>query len=436
MGLFSKKPAPAVVQSFDGVAGRHQLGSLLDAYLQRVEEGNIDAAGDVVQAIVRAKPGDPNARVGPDFFTAPWTWMAAVAEQAERDGEIKLCGQIGVFTAVWIDIIDDDPRFAMGRLVEAPIATEQRIYRAALRSLIQLTPDAAMSRGSDPFRASVSVELIMRRVDQLERKGETIDLELRSALSSGVQFGGEMAPPQNESDRSSEIVDRGVTALREEMANVEAGDEASRTYLEGCALIIQGGSEEDAASLFERAARLGHVPAMFDAGNSARDRNDLPTAHFWWSQAADGGNADAAWNMGASLATNGEPRQGMRYFERAAELGNIDAYAALTQIADELGDSAAEQQWQRRGADAGQPFCEFRHGLHLAMNANDEEDVLRTARDYFEHAASQGHGPSMSMAANMNSMLGEHARARGYVTMVIESGDQEQIAMLKKHGFI
>lgn len=123
-------------------------------------------------------------------------------------------------------------------------------------------------------------------------------------------------------------------------------------------------------------------------------------------------------------------------FQRAAEAGNVEGYAALTQLADESGDKTAEAHWARLGAEAGHLFCMGRHGLLLARSANGDVPTMRRARDFLEQAAERGDLDSASLAINLNHQLGDPARAQRFVTLVVQSGDQESIDRLRRYGFL
>ena len=58
------------------------------------------------------------------------------------------------------------------------------------------------------------------------------------------------------------------------------------------------------------------------------------------------------------------------------------------------------------------------------------------ARDLLERAAQLGQIDAMSMAANVNSMLGDESRSRRYVDMVVQTGNTDAIERLRRHGFL
>ena len=61
---------------------------------------------------------------------------------------------------------------------------------------------------------------------------------------------------------------------------------------------------------FERAAQMGDVDAMYDAGSSARDLGHASQSMYWFEQAAAGGHPLAMYNLGAIAYNDGDA--GMR----------------------------------------------------------------------------------------------------------------------------
>ena len=437
MALFRKAQQSPQPRSFDGIAGRQELERLVHAFLTAAGSGYIEPVGDIAQSIHMATPGDPNAKVGPGFLIAPWKWIAAVAHRAETDGSHALAGQIGLMTEIWNrQILKEDPRYQFGRLVDAPIDIEQEIYKSALRSLTKLQPgDVIIGGGTQGWTASEAVNQLTASVDSIAQSGGFQDPELLALARGGARFDTNMRgvdPGNNTSGRRTSV----AADIDEGIADAEAGDRASDRWLRGLHLQMNGGDAPGALKLFEEAAGLGHVKAMFDAGCVARDLGESQTAQFWWATGADAGSADSAWNLAIMLLNGGDIEGAASYYKRCAELGDTRGFAALTQLANNAGDGAAEASWAQLGADAGEPFCMFRHGLRLAMNANGDEPTLRAAREYLESAADRGNIDAMGMAANVNAMLGDRARSQRFVDMTVKSGDAEAIDRLRRHGYL
>lgn len=237
--------------------------------------------------------------------------------------------------------------------------------------------------------------------------------------------------PDAETARGDAVIDR----MYETMQRANAGEELSDHHFTGMGLWMNGRPEEGLAEL-AKAAQLGSVQAMKDAGDLARELDRPDESRFWYESAANAGHGQAMFNLGV-IAGNGEDFDtAAMWWQRAAEAGETDGFAALTQLADNRGDNAGERHWARLGAEAGHPFCIYRHGLYLAMDADGDVPTLRRARDFLETAADRGNVAAMGLAASTNYRLGDQARGRRYVQMVVDSGDAEEIDRLRRHGYL
>jgi tetratricopeptide (TPR) repeat protein len=92
----------------------------------------------------------------------------------------------------------------------------------------------------------------------------------------------------------------------------------------------------------------------------AWNRRNLPGAQGkadqsvqWYRRAADGGDADAMFNLGALLAEGGEEDQAAQWYRKAADAGNADAMFNLGALLAGQGEQDEAAQWYRKAADAG-----------------------------------------------------------------------------------
>jgi len=239
-------------------------------------------------------------------------------------------------------------------------------------------------------------------------------------------------------DARFEVVDR----MHDMIQRADAGDKASEAHLSGIARWMNG-DLPGGLVLLEQAARLGDAQAMKDAGDLCSEMGKEGAARFWFESAANAGNAQGMFNMGTFAIREGNSAMATSWLQRAAEAGDAEAYAALTQLADESDDPQRERHWARLGAEAGQHFCMYRHGLYLAMDANDDAPLLRRAVAFLE-AAAERHDDgkvvggvstdAMMMAAHVNGQLGNHDRSRMWYDRARATGDPKALAMLKKYG--
>jgi len=237
--------------------------------------------------------------------------------------------------------------------------------------------------------------------------------------------------PDPAAARGAEATDRMYGTLEQ----AQAGDAASKNQMEGMSL-LHNGDQSGALAQLSEAAKLGSAEAMAVAGDVARDLGRNDESRSWYERAADAGHPVAMYNL-AVLAAQADDVQGAaHWFQKAAEAGNVEGYAALTQLGRQAGDSAAESHWARLGAEAGQTFCMTRHGLLLAKFADGDVPTIRRARDFLEQAAERGDVDAMGLAVSVNQQLGDPARGRRFVDMIIRTGDAEVIDRLRRHGLL
>lgn len=238
-------------------------------------------------------------------------------------------------------------------------------------------------------------------------------------------------------------LDDTIDRMHNMVKRAEAGDEASQLHARGMGLWMNG-DLAGALEALEQAGRLGDSQAMKDAGDLCSELGRDGEARFWFESAANAGNAQGMFNMGAFAIRAGDRALAATWFQRSAEAGDPEAYAALTQLADEAGDPQGERRWAQLGAEAGQHFCMFRHGLYLTMDADGvDTPLLRRALAFLEAAAERRDDgkvdggvavDAMMMAGDVNSQLGDDARARMWFERARATGNPKALQMLEKHG--
>lgn len=322
-------------------------------------------------------------------------------------------------------VLADEPRYQVGRLVEAPDDIELGLYRLALAALVTMERmDVLIPGGNQGWVAVEALEQISQTVRALVSQGVTVDPELRG-LATGdpatVAAARGSAEPAAESDIDGIMVQ--VRRLKEMAKQAEqTGDASGQLYALGVAAGVNGVDDHHLLPLFEEAARLGHVDAMFDAGCSANKLGDMNTARFWWEAAANAGHGRAAQNMAASEIQAGRPSEARSWFLRAAELGDPDGFAALTQMASDAGDDAEEMHWARAGAEAGHPFCMTRFGLLTLNFHRDDPQAVRGALPYLERAGEQGDPQAMFLAGLGHKAVGDRYEARHWLLRAEQAG--------------
>ena len=438
MSLFRKppsRPAPAP-RVFDGWEGRGEADRLATVFLKQAARNDVEAVASISQSIMSATPNDPGARVGMDFFTAPWAWLAAVAHRAESDENFQFAGRIGMMTEIWNRVIlTNDPSIQMGRLVSAPLQLEAQIYGTALRCLTQLDPATPLvpDDAGNGWTASEAFNQLCATIETIASKGEPIDASVVALARGGARF----APPQpSTTGPESGDFSRALDAMTTNVTAARAGDRAADLWSRATYLIMNNGDQREALHMFEEAGALGHVRSLYDGGCLARELGEMERALLLWRAGSDAGDVDSAWNLAVAYYTDGRSQLAADTYLRAAQLGDARGFGALASMALEGNDTETARQWAKLGADAGEPWCMLRHGIELINNAQGNRAALVEARDLLERAAQLGQIDAMSMAANVNSMLGDESRSRRYVDMVVQTGNTDAIERLRRHGFL
>jgi hypothetical protein len=405
------------------MAGREELDQHTRAFLANLVRDNVDGALNNAQQIFLAMPSDPGARVSPSFFDDRWHWIAAVARRAQNDGSHEFVGRIGLMTQIWNRmILAQDPRMQGGRLTPAPIEIEIEIYGTALRSLLQMQATAPFVPGENGWSVGEATGQVAGCIERLKAEGVLVPEHI-VALASGA--------PETVAELNAGAVEDGAdpdAPLDRWNADVESEDEAQRTYAE--AVLVAGSGDLQAAfELLQRAAMLGHVEAMSQAGVIAEQLGNETARRYWLDTAASAGSRVAMYNLGLLEAESGHRDEARQWLLRAAEAGNTAGYAALLQIAEEAGDDAGAQRWAAAGAAAKHPHCLQRHGYFTYQAGNRTE-----ALEALEEAGELGNSSAMVMAGIMHNDLGNPTRARYWLLKARDAGSARAAQTLNELG--
>ena len=93
--------------------------------------------------VASGTPGDADERIKrmayeSDMVTRPWSWLSAVAEQANREGEYDLAAMACVFAVYWTDVMS--PKLKLGDFLElgvdpAPASEKTRLLMAGVAAV-------------------------------------------------------------------------------------------------------------------------------------------------------------------------------------------------------------------------------------------------------------------------------------------------------------
>lgn len=144
------------------------------------------------------------------------------------------------------------------------------------------------------------------------------------------------------------------------------------------------------------------------AGIDAWQRADYPGAVSIWRPLAEGGDADAQFNLGQAYRLGrGVPLDlaaAKIWFERAARSGHLDAETTLGLLTFQNGDRVAGLKWLKQAADQGEPRALLVYGTALYNGDGVTQDrILGYA--YVSRSAAQGLEPAQETLAQLNQLM-------------------------------
>lgn len=164
------------------------------------------------------------------------------------------------------------------------------------------------------------------------------------------------------------------------------------------------------------AAVAAPLPAQnVKAGIAAWQRADYSAAVAIWRPLAEGGDADAQFNLGQAYRLGrGVPLDlsaAKVWFERAARSGHVDAETTLGLLTFQNGDRAAGLKWLKQAADQGEPRALLVFGTALYNGDGVGQDrILGYA--YVSRAAAQGLEPAQETLAQLDQLMPASERQR------------------------
>src|SRR3954449_3130075 len=144
------------------------------------------------------------------------------------------------------------------------------------------------------------------------------------------------------------------------------------------------------------------------AGIEAWQRADYSAAVAIWRPLAEGGDADAQFNLGQAYRLGrgvtinlGAART---WFERAAAKGHVDAQTTLGLLLFQNGDQAQGLKWLKQAAEQGEPRALLVYGTALYNGDGVTQDkVLGYA--YVSRAAALGLAPAKDTLAQLDTLM-------------------------------
>ncbi|MEW1926461.1 tetratricopeptide repeat protein [Streptomyces sp. NPDC088360] len=181
------------------------------------------------------------------------------------------------------------------------------------------------------------------------------------------------------------------------------------------ALFGEQQDEESARTWYTRAADDGHTGAMNNLGALLAEQQDAEGARTWFIRAADIGHTGAMNNLGVLLRDQGDVEGARIWFTRAAGPRHTDAMFNLGVLLHDQQDTAQALTWFTRAADAGHTDAMFNLGV-LLRGQGDKEG----ARTWYTRAADNGHTRAMN---NLGALASEQQDAEGARTWYARAAD-------------
>lgn len=165
-------------------------------------------------------------------------------------------------------------------------------------------------------------------------------------------------------------------------------------------------------------AGLFAVPASASvkSGIEAWRKGDHGRAIEIWLQAAEKGDADAAFNLGQAFRLGrgvaADSGQAKHWFERAAKAGHLDAQVSLGLLMFDSGSRREGLSWLSRAAERGEARALLVVGTALFNGDDVPQDPVK-GYAYVSRAAAQGLAPAKTTLADMDKVLPIQQRRKG-----------------------
>ncbi|QIK79555.1 hypothetical protein G7077_12205 [Sphingomonas piscis] len=145
-----------------------------------------------------------------------------------------------------------------------------------------------------------------------------------------------------------------------------------------------------------------------EAGIAAWQKTDYTGAVEIWRPLAEGGNADAQFNIGQAYRLGrGVPinlAAAQTWLGRAANKGHVDAQTTLGLLLFDSGNQASGLRWLGRAAEKGDARAMLIYGTALYNGDGVKADPV-LAYAYVSRAAAQGLAPAKATLADFNRLI-------------------------------
>lgn len=171
-----------------------------------------------------------------------------------------------------------------------------------------------------------------------------------------------------------------------------------------------------AAAIWIGALAVPATAQSVKAGIDAWQKADYSAAVAIWRPLAQGGDADAQFNLGQAYRLGrGVPIDlgaAQLWFERAAAKGHVDAQTTLGLLLFQNGNHTGAMRWLKGASDKGEPRAMLVYGTALFNGDGVPQDPVQ-GYAYISRAAAQGLQPAKDTLAELDRILPLDDRKKG-----------------------
>lgn len=216
------------------------------------------------------------------------------------------------------------------------------------------------------------------------------------------------------------------SAVRSSLWRAASEADATAGRLHTAALTASfAGEAEYALRFFQRAALLGDAEAMANFGTALERQDRLAEAEEQYKKAADLGNPHGMTGLGLLLMRRGELAEAEQLLLQAANAGVGDAMSNLGRLIFRRGETVEAVEWYRRAAAAGSGLGMTNYGIQL-----EKEGRLEEAELLYREASARRNGAGMYQLAKLLEARGHQDEAEALLRQAVANGNPAAMVAL------
>lgn len=169
----------------------------------------------------------------------------------------------------------------------------------------------------------------------------------------------------------------------------------------------------------------GDTEAMHHLGTALRRRGETEEGVGWYVRAANAGNLDSMVQLGDIAESRGDYQEAIGWFQIAAHADQPDAMYYLGSLLQDFVPREKAMYWVQRAAQAGQPEAMCYIGSLL-----EGEGRLQDALSWYRLAAAPGNLDAMGYLGSLLYKMGAREEGELWLRRGAQMGDAEVIAKL------